>query len=67
MKTSASQKMKAYRARLRQSGLRPVQIWVPDTNKDGFQERLHTQVANLNQQDERESLDFIESAADWSE
>jgi hypothetical protein len=26
----------AHRARLRQAGLRPIQIWVPDTRMPGF-------------------------------
>jgi len=29
-------KVGAHRARLRQQGLRPVQIWVPDTRRRGF-------------------------------
>lgn len=30
------ERVAAYRARLREEGLRPVQIWVPDTRSDAF-------------------------------
>ncbi len=34
--SSSRQKVGAYRARLRAQGLRPIQIWVPDTRKPNF-------------------------------
>lgn len=58
--------MKAYRERLRQAGLRPIQVWVPDTRASDFQEKLQKQVAKFPPASEAETLDFIESAADWS-
>jgi len=33
---SSRQKVRAHRARLRAQGLRPLQIWVPDTRSRGF-------------------------------
>jgi len=33
---SAREKMRRYRQRLRAAGLRPVQIWVPDTRAESF-------------------------------
>lgn len=33
---SASKKMRDYRARLRAQGLRPIQMWVPDTRTPEF-------------------------------
>ena len=33
---STSVKVSAYRARLRKQGLRPIQIWVPDTRQPNF-------------------------------
>ena len=30
------QKVQAHRQRLREQGLRPVQVWVPDTRSAGF-------------------------------
>lgn len=59
--------MQDYRSRLRSQGLRPVQIWVPDQRSPGFMEELKRQVANLDQADEQETLDFLEQVADWPE
>ena len=36
-------KVRAYRARLRQRGLRPIQIWVPDVRSPGFAYEAHRQ------------------------
>lgn len=33
---SSRQKVQAHRARLRAQGLRPIQIWVPDTRSRNF-------------------------------
>ncbi|MBI2969161.1 MAG: antitoxin MazE family protein [Gammaproteobacteria bacterium] len=61
------EKQQRYRARLRRLGLRPVQIWVPDTNAPAFKAECRRQVRLLNATaDEREALDFIQNAADWS-
>ena len=35
-KPSSAKKVRAHRARLRTQGLRPVQIWVPDTRLPAF-------------------------------
>jgi len=39
----AADKMRTYRAKLRRQGLRPVQLWVPDTRAPGFAEALRQQ------------------------
>lgn len=62
-----AKRMRDYRARLRRQGLRPIQIWAPDQRSPCFMEELSRQVKNLNQQDERATLDFLENAADWPE
>ncbi|NTW84243.1 MAG: antitoxin MazE family protein, partial [Chlorobiaceae bacterium] len=31
-----AQRVQKHRANLRKAGLRPVQIWVPDTRREGF-------------------------------
>jgi hypothetical protein len=36
-------KVKAHRDRLRQKGLRPIQIWVPDIRARGFKRQAHQQ------------------------
>jgi hypothetical protein len=43
MRTSISDRVQKYRAGLRAVGLRPVQIWVPDTRRPGFAEECRRQ------------------------
>jgi DNA-binding LacI/PurR family transcriptional regulator len=38
-------RVKGYRERLRRQGLRPIQIWVPDTRSPGFAAEAHRQSA----------------------
>ena len=40
---SGKEKVRAYRARLRQQGLRPIQIWVPDVRSPDFGAEAHRQ------------------------
>ena len=37
------EKVRRHRARLREQGLRPLQIWVPDTRTPGFSEEARRQ------------------------
>lgn len=39
----AREKVRAYRERLRQQGLRPIQIWVPDVRSPAFKTEAHRQ------------------------
>jgi len=57
-------KQNRYRARLREQGLRPIQIWVPDTRRPGFAEecRRQSQVVS-NDPHEQEHLDYAAQAA----
>lgn len=40
---SVNQRVQKHRDGLRMAGLRPVQIWVPDTRRPGFVEECHRQ------------------------
>lgn len=62
---SVSQRVEQHRDRLRAQGLRPVQIWVPDSRRDGFAEECRRQ-SNMLQGDplEQETSDWLESVAD---
>ena len=65
MPKPASEKMRDYRNRLRAAGLRPVQIWVPDTRAKGFADEARRQSLLVSAQaSEQEALDFIEAASD---
>ena len=65
MRTSTSARVQKHRLALRESGLRPVQIWVPDTRRAGFAEECRRQ-SQLLQGDghEREAANWLEAAAD---
>lgn len=43
--TPARDRVRRYRERLRQQGLRPVQIWVPDVSAPEFRREAHRQSA----------------------
>ncbi len=63
-----SQKMRDYRERMREQGLRPLQIWVPDTRATGFAKEARRQALMAAQgPDEKETMDFLEALEDWAE
>lgn len=43
MVTGVNQRVQAHRTKLRKAGLRPVQIWVPDTRQPGFAKECRRQ------------------------
>lgn len=65
MTTSIADRVQKHRAGLRASGLRPVQIWVPDTRRSGFAEECRRQSRQLhNDSQEQETLEWLALAAD---
>jgi hypothetical protein len=42
-RSSSRDKVRAYRERLRARGLRPIQIWIPDTRSSAFKAEAHRQ------------------------
>ena len=59
------ERARRHRERLRRSGLRPIQLWVPDTRGAGFAAECRRQSALVrNDPQEREVLDWIEAASD---
>lgn len=57
-------KVKRHRARLRAAGLRPLQLWVPDTRTPEFAHDLRRQCMALrNDPAEADALRFAEEAA----
>jgi hypothetical protein len=61
-KIAARERVRKHRESLRARGLRPIQIWVPDTRKPGFAEeaRRHCLAANDPAHD-KEIFDFMEA------
>ncbi len=64
-KLSSRKKVRNYRERMRARGLRPVQIWVPDTRTMNFAEEARRQsLAVANSPFELEDQAFIDAITD---
>lgn len=66
MANSPQQRLQKHREALRSAGLRPVQIWVPDTRRPGFAEECRRQASIAAMADARDGdLDkFLDAALD---
>lgn len=65
MRTNISARVQKHRTALREAGLRPVQIWVPDTRRAGFAEECRRQSLLLQgDAHEHESTEWLEFVAD---
>lgn len=64
MPTPVSERVQKRRAAMRAAGLRPVQIWVPDTRRPGFAAECRRQAALVAQADQRDTdlSDFMDAA-----
>jgi len=62
--TPIVERVQKRRAALRAAGLRPLQIWVPDTRLPGFAEECRRQSRVVAQTDmaDTELLDFLDAA-----
>ena len=68
MASTTRARVRAYRARLRAQGLRPIQIWVPDVNAPGFAEEAHRQSRAVAASREAEADQaFIDAVSEWPE
>ncbi|MDY6822812.1 MAG: antitoxin MazE family protein [Thermodesulfobacteriota bacterium] len=64
----AKERVRKHRAGLRAAGLRPIQIWIPDTRKEGFAEECRRQsLLVANDPHEKEILTWIDNVADHGE
>jgi hypothetical protein len=65
---SSRDKVRAHRKRLRQQGLRPIQIWVPDTRASGFAAEAHRQSQAVARSAHAQAdQDFIDAASEGAE
>jgi hypothetical protein len=63
---SSRDKVRAHRKRLRQQGLRPIQIWVPDMRSPAFAVQAHRQsLAVAKSAHAKEDQAFIEAISQW--
>lgn len=64
----AKERMKGYRARKQATGLRLIQLWVPDTRSKRFAAECKRQSRLLKGDPaEAETLEFIERVGDWND
>lgn len=63
---AVSVRVQKYRESLRRAGLRPMQIWVPDTRRAGFAEecRLQSRIASEADRADNELAAFLSESAD---
>lgn len=67
MKSNVAMRVQRHRKALRASGLRPIQIWIPDTRKTNFAKECRRQsLILMNDKSEKEMLEWIEKASDKS-
>jgi hypothetical protein len=61
------EKVQAHRKRLRQQGLRPIQIWVPDMRSPAFAKEARRQSLSVaNSPHASDDQNFIDAVSDWS-
>jgi hypothetical protein len=66
MGLAVAERVQKHREHLRASGLRPLQIWVPDTRKRGFAEECKRQSLIVAKADKADTAlqDFLDLALD---
>ncbi len=64
-KQRSRDKVRDYRARMRARGLRPIQVWAPDTRTAAFRSEAHSQSLVVAESARaREDQDFIDMISD---
>lgn len=67
-KHGSRERVRTYRERMRVRGLRPIQIWVPDTRTAAFRTEAHRQSLAVAQSAlARKDQDFIDAISDLGE
>lgn len=63
--SNTADRVKKHRDALREKGLKPVQIWVPDTRRKGFSEECKKQALLVKNSEADIQIDeFLDDAAD---
>ena len=63
---SSTERVREYRKRMREKGLRPVQFWVPDTRSPEFAAEAHRQSLAIAQSpQEEDDMRFVELINDY--
>ena len=65
MRSAAASRVQKHRKNLREKGLKPIQIWVPDTHRRGFTAECKRQSLLAKRSESEEGItDFILHSAD---
>ncbi len=65
---SSRTKVREHRERLREQGLRPFQIWVPDVRSAAFRSEAHRQsLAIATSPHAHDDQAFIDAVSDWGD
>ena len=65
MSSTVKERVAKHRGKMSRAGMRPIQIWVPDTRKPAFARECRRQSLSLvGDPKEREILTFIEETTD---
>jgi hypothetical protein len=60
-----AERMKMMRARRRRQGLRELRLLVPDARSPAVRDRIAAQAANLNSDNEHDTILWIEAVSDF--
>lgn len=61
-------KVREHRARLRDQGLRPIQVWVPDVRSPAFRSEAHRQsLVVATSPHARDDQAFIDAVSEWAD
>ena len=64
-RSKVAERVQKYRSALREAGMRPIQIWVPDSRRRGFSAECRRQSLSLARDvNETEVLDWLAAVAD---
>lgn len=66
MPTPTSQRVQEHRNRLRAAGLRPVQLWVPNTRGPGFAEACRRQAQLVAASDADDWIEEVQDTDGWT-
>jgi len=66
MKTTVKNRVQKHRSKMKAAGFRPIQIWIPDSRRKGFNEELKRQVLLVINADKKDEvlMDFLDTAFD---
>jgi len=65
MRTAVTERVRKHREQLRADGLKPIQLWIPDTRSESFRQKCERESLLLATDPlETETLDWIAEVAD---